>query len=193
MSRFYLLAAWLWAGVPLWAQAAAAHDPAPAHESGAALDQPAGEDEAEQTGILPPNSSVLASTQPVTPVTEFPEKKIYDQALEELARAQELWTKGEAETASDMALEAYDDLNSIHRFRGRKRKKLRRERRQAATVYVQGGIAFIGGFVKKAGATPQAAAEGRSRLEDLRDVARDYPELNQDLNRAIQYCVPTAS
>jgi hypothetical protein len=146
--------------------------------------QPAAADEGEEKGIIPKPADLLRSSQAVTPITQFPEKPAYDQAREDLAKAETLWAKGEAEAASDTALEAYDDLMELHRRSKRERKKLLTERRRAAAIYVQGGIRFIQDFVNKAGRAPQAIQEGRDRLEDLRDVARNYPELNQTLSQA---------
>jgi len=144
-------------------------------------DQPEG----EAKGVIPPGTVMAVSTQTVTPVTIFPEKKPYDESQDELAKAQDLFKKGEMEAASDTALEAYDDLMAVHLPR-RKRSKLRTQRYQAATIYVQAGIAFIKDFVKRTGNSTQAAEEAKSRLEDLRDVARDYDDLRGALNKAIE-------
>lgn len=143
------------------------------------------EDEGEEKDIIPRSAAPHPSTQPVTPITPFPEKPPYDLAREELSRAETLWRKGEAEAASDTALEAYDDLMEIRRRRKKERRKLFAERARAATVYVNAGIRFIQDFVERQGRTPAAIEEGGSRLEDLRDVARNYPALNRNLNKAL--------
>ncbi len=149
-------------------------------------DQTTSKEESEAKGIIPPNSgNVLISSGPITPTTVFPIKKPYDQAREELIKAHELWNAGHAEAASDKALEAYDDLISLRRIPGVKRSTIRAQARQAASVYVEAGIAYIKGYVKKLGGGPNAMEEGRSRMEDLRDVARNYPDLNRKLNSAI--------
>src|SRR5882672_8515580 len=57
-----------------------------------------------------PQGGLTVSTQPITPITVLPDRKPHEQALMELALAQDLWKKGKAEAASDVALEAYDDL-----------------------------------------------------------------------------------
>jgi hypothetical protein len=131
-----------------------------------------------------PNGGLTVSTQPITPITVLPDRKPYDQALVELALAQDLWKNGKAEATSDVALEAYDDLTSMHLARRNKkqRQKLRLERRQAATVYIDSSIAYIQEYVKKGGSGPHAIEEGRARLGDLRDVAQNYPELTKKLN-----------
>ena len=147
-------------------------------------DQPNSGDEGEEKGIIPPGASVEIDSETLTPISPYTESKAYDQALQELAQAQALWDKGELEAASDTALEAYDDLNGIHRRRKKERRKLYGERHQAATVYVQAGVRTIQEFVNKNGRTTAAVTEGRGRLEDLRDVARNYPELNAALNKA---------
>lgn len=143
-----------------------------------------GEDE-QESGILPPNAGTVTSTTTITPTTQFPEKPPYDQAKEELAQAQALQAKGALEAASDTALEAYEDLLQIRRPRGPKRNQVHQERQQAATIYIDAGIGFINEWIKNQGSTSEAVKEGIGRLEDLRDVARDYQELNHRLNRAI--------
>ena len=67
----------------------------------------------------------------------------------------------------------------------KKRQKLRNDRRQAATVYIDSSIAYIEEFVKRGGDTKKMKEEGRARLGDLRDVAQNYPELNKKLNDAL--------
>jgi hypothetical protein len=144
----------------------------------------------ENTGIIPRNAGILSSTDALTPVSELPEKEPYKQSVEELEQAKKLWSKGYSEAASDMALQAYEDLLSIKGPRGKrhrkKRAKIRQQRAQAATIYVDASISYLRHFVKSKGDTPTARAEGRARLEDLRDVARDYSELNSKLNRALE-------
>src|SRR5690349_13208389 len=85
----------------------------------------------ESKGVIP-QGGLTVSTQPLTPITVLPEKNPYDQSLEELALAQDLWKKGNAEAASDVALQAYDDLMSLSvaRRNKKKRQKLRLDRRQ---------------------------------------------------------------
>jgi hypothetical protein len=142
--------------------------------------------ESESKDVIPRAAEVLSSTMPITPVSAFPEKKPYDQALEELARAKELWAKGHPEAASDSALEAYDDLIDIRRVPGVKRSVIRAQIHEAADIYVRGGIAYVQGYVRRGGSRSEVREEGRARLEDLRDVARNYPELNKLLNNAIE-------
>jgi len=50
----------------------------------------------------------------------------------------------------------------------------------------EAGIAYVKNFVRKTRGNPEAVEEGRSRLEDLRDVAKNYNELNKMLNSAIE-------
>jgi hypothetical protein len=140
----------------------------------------------EAKGVIP-QGGLTISTQPVTPISVFPERKPLEQALEELTIAQDLWKNGKAEAASDVALEAYDDLMSIRLARRNKkqRQKVRTVRRQAATVYIDSSIAYIQGYVKKGGSSPPVVAEGRARLGDLRDVAQNYPELTKKLGDAL--------
>ena len=153
------------------------------------------EQEWEAKGVIPPGG-LTVSTQPITPITVLPERNPYDQGLEELALAQELWKNGKAEAASDVALQAYDDLMSLY-LSGRnkkKRQKLRTERRQTATVYIDSSIAYIEDYVKKRGGTRHAIEEGRARLGDLRDVAQNYPELTKKLTQALEpYSVQPSS
>lgn len=140
----------------------------------------------EGEGILPPSPGIAVSTGTLTPISPYVEKSSYDQALEELAQAHQLWEKGALEAASDMALAAYEDLLQIRHFRGNRRKKLRVERRQAATLYIETGIAYVNEWVKTHGAGLDAKKEGAERLEDLRDVARDYEDLSRRLTKAIE-------
>jgi len=123
----------------------------------------------------------------ITPISSYEHKKPYDQAREVLLKAQQLWKKGEARLASETALEAYDDLISIRVSRKQKaaRRKLLAERRQAAQVYVEAGIVYIKEYVNRNGDNATARTEGRARLAILRDVSRDYPDLNSKLSRAL--------
>src|SRR5262245_58644380 len=91
------------------------------------------DDEWEAKDIIP-REGITVSTQPTTPIATLPSKNPYDQGLAELALAQDLWKRGKAEAASDVALQAYDDLMSLRlgRRNKKKRQKLRTERRQAA-------------------------------------------------------------
>jgi len=141
----------------------------------------------EAKGVIP-QGGLTVSTQPVTPISILPVRNPYDQGLEELALAQDLWKKGKAEAASDVALQAYDDLMSMSlgRRNKKKRQKLRTERHQAATVYIESSIAYIEDYVKKAGGGHRATDEGRARLGDLRDVSQNYPELTKKLNKALE-------
>jgi hypothetical protein len=145
---------------------------------------------AEESTIIPLSTGVAASTQAVTPISEFPEKTPYDQALSELAQAKKLYAQGHWEAASDMGLQAYDDLLTIRGGRGKrnrkKRAKLAGQRYQAASVYMDASIAYVKSFVEGKGGGPEALEEGRARMEDLRDVAHDYPNLNTRLNRALE-------
>jgi hypothetical protein len=163
---------------------------APVQESTAAVeapeDQTTSAQESESKGVIPPNADILFSTSPITPVSPFPEKKPYDQALDELARAQVLFKDGHMEAASDTALEAYDDLIELRRVPGVKRSVIRGQAHQAADVYVRAGIAYIQNWVKRAGGSGAVREEGKGRLEDLRDVSKNYPELDKLVNNALQ-------
>jgi hypothetical protein len=179
---------WIWLGLllaqsPVWAQV----DDSSTTLETPELPQTTLSDETETKGIIPVDAAdTLLSSRPVTPTSIFPQKKPYDQARDELIRAMDLWAKGRAEAASDTALEAYDDFIDIRRVPGVKRSVIREQAHQAAKVYVEAGIAYIKGYTERMGSTPEAVAEGRARMEDLRDVARNYPELNRMLNSAIQ-------
>ncbi len=141
--------------------------------------------ESEEHGIIPEGSYI--STVTITPISMLPEKKAHEQGLEQLAIAQDLWKNGKSEAASDVALQAYDELMGVYlpRKKSKKSQKLRLERRQAATVYVEASIAYIQESAKKQGNTPEARKEGRSRLGDVWEVSRNYPELTKKLNAAL--------
>jgi hypothetical protein len=145
------------------------------------------DEEWESKGVIP-HGGLTISTQPITPITLLPDRNSYDQGLEELAMAQDLFKKENMEAASDIALQAYDDFMSIHMARRnkKKRQKLRLDRHQAATVYAESSIAYIQEFVKKKGNSPKAIEEGRARLGDLRDVTQNYPELTKKLSKALE-------
>jgi hypothetical protein len=145
------------------------------------------ESEAKEEGIIPKGSGGLHGTPavPLTPTSVFEQKKPYEQAQEELLKALEYWNAGHAEAASDKALEAYDDFIELRRVPGVKRSKIRAQAHQAATIYVEAGIKYIKEFVRRTGSNQAGIEEGRARMEDLRDVARGYPELNKMLNNAI--------
>jgi hypothetical protein len=145
----------------------------------------AADQEWEAKGVIP-DGGLTVSTQPITPIMVLPERNPYDQSLQEVAAAQDLFAKGKFEAASDVALEAYDDLMSFHlsRHNKKKRLKMRADRHQAATLYIDSSIAYIKEFVQKHGSTAKAKEEGHARLGDLHDVAQDYPELNKKLNQA---------
>jgi len=157
---------------------------------------PAADQESEAKGIIP-EGGIAISTQPITPITLLPDKNLYDQALEELAVAQELLTKGKMEAASDASLQAYDDLMSvsISRRNKTKRKKLHIDRHQAATLYTNASVAYIESFVERNGKSNHALEEGRARLGDLRDVTMNYPELNKKVSQVLDRysAVPSSS
>lgn len=142
--------------------------------------------ESEGSGIIPAGG-LTVSTQPITPITALPERNPRAQAMEALTLAKDLHKKGKYEAASDVALQAYDDLMGMYlpRRNKTKRKELRYDRRQAATVYIDASIAYIQEYVKKRGGTTEARKEGRLRLGDLRDVALNYPELMKKVNQSI--------
>jgi hypothetical protein len=137
--------------------------------------------------IIPKASGGLHGTPavPLTPTSVFEQKKPYEQAQEELLKALEYWNAGHAEAASDKALEAYDDFRELRRVPGVKRSKIRAQAHQAAAIYVEAGIKYIKEFVRRTGGNHASIEEGRARMEDLREVARPYPELNRMLNNAI--------
>jgi hypothetical protein len=188
MRHSYLLAALL--VLPLGTARAVPGSTDTVHESSGALDRPnldtTSAQESESKGIIPLNAEVLVSSQPITPTSTFPEKTPYEQAKDELLRALELWNAGHAEAASDTALEAYDDFLEVRRVPKVKRSEIRANAHQAASLYVEAGIAYIRQFAARGKYSPEVVAEARGRLEDLRDVAMNYPELNRMLNSAIQ-------
>jgi hypothetical protein len=151
-------------------------------------DQSSSPEETESRGeakdIIPPEG-IKRSTETLNAASIYTEKKPYDQARDELIHALELWNAGHPEAASDTALEAYDDLVELRRAPGVKRSQLRQMKRQAAEIYTKGGIACIKSYVKRQGNTPDAILEGKARMEDLRDVARNYNDLNKQLSQAI--------
>jgi hypothetical protein len=151
--------------------------------------------EAETPGIIP-EGGLTVSTQPVTPVALLPKRNPYDQGLEELALAQGLLKNGRVEAASDVSLQAYDDLKAAYapRREKKKRKKLMADRHEAATVYVLSSLAYIEEYVKRAGGGSEAIKEGHARAADLRDVSVNYPELNKKVSGALErYTVATSS
>ena len=154
-----------------------------APETGIERQETTSDQEWEAKGIIP-RGGLTVSTQPITPIALLPERNPHDQAVEELALAQELWKKGKPEAASDVALQAYDDFMSLNLSRRdkKKRQQLHVERRQAATVYIDSSIAYIQEYVKKHENTKLATEEGHARLGDLRDVATNYPELMKKLH-----------
>jgi len=156
-----------------------------APEAGNERQETTSDQEWEAKGIIP-EGGITVSTQPITPIMNIVEKVPHDQAMDELKLAQDLWQKGKAEAASDVALQAYDDLMSFHlaRHSKKKRQQLRLERRQAATVYIDSSLAYIEDFVKKNGNTSAVREEGRARLGDLHEVAQNYPELTSKLYKA---------
>lgn len=150
-------------------------------------DQTSSTQESEAPSIIPPGG-LTVSTQPITPITMVPERKLYDQAREELAIAQALWAKGRAEAASDVALQAYDDLLTVRLSRKNKktRKEIRTVRHTAATIYIDSSLAYIQDYRSRAGDGPKAMEECRGRLGDLRDVATNYQELNKKVTKALE-------
>jgi len=156
-------------------------------DEGSDIDQPAPALESEAKGIIP-EGGLTASTQPITPIAALPDHNPYDQGLQELAIAQGLVQKGRMEAASDVSLQAYDDLRAsyIPRRNKKKRKKLIMDRHQAATVYISSSLAYIEEYVKGAGNGAHAMEEGRQRTADLRDVSVNYPELNAKVTRALE-------
>jgi hypothetical protein len=166
-----------------------------APEVGEPRQETTSDQEWEAKGVIP-QGGLTVSTQPITPITILPDRDAYDQGLQELATAQDLWKKGKAEAASDVALQAYDDLTALHlpRRNKKKRQKLRTERRQAATVYIDSSIAYIEEYVKKAGNSRHALEEGRARFGDLRDVSQNYPELTKKVTQALEdYSGPSSA
>jgi len=149
-------------------------------------------DESEDTGIIPPGAAIQLSSGPVTPLSSYVEQDDYKAGLASLAQAEALWKKGDVESASDLALQAYDDLMSVPLPRIRKKSKnkaalqkkrdqIRADRRRAATVYVNSSIDYVKTYAKKSGNRKDA----RSRLNDLRDVAINYTDLNRLLYKAM--------
>ena len=67
----------------------------------------------------------------------------------------------------------------VSRRQKKARKKLSAERHLAAQIYVESSIAFIKQDAAQAGNTPEARKEALARLGDLRDVAREYLELQK--------------
>ncbi len=168
---------------------------APSAENGYRGDETTSDQEWEAKGVIP-QGGLTISTQAITPITILPDRNPYDEGLEELAVAQDLFKKENMEAASDVALEAYDDLLGVHmpRKNKKKRQKLREERHLAATVYTDSSIAYIQVYVKKNGNNPRAIEEGHARLGDLRDVTQNYPELTKKLNKALDaYSVQPSS
>jgi len=134
-----------------------------------------------------------AQTSAVTPISSYQQRKPYDQARLTLQKAQDIWKKGDGKLASETALEAYDDLIAVRVPRKQKqaRRKLLSERRKAAEVYVDASIAYIKEYVNKRGTTVEARMEGRGRLAVLRDVSRDYPDLNNKVTKALDAWSPS--
>jgi hypothetical protein len=151
------------------------------------VDQAGSTVDSEAEGIIP-EGGLTISTQPITPIEPLPQDNPYDKALKELDIAQGLLQKGRMEAASDVSLQAYDDLMSVHvsRRQKTKRKKLLTDRHQAAILYITSSVAYIEEFVKRAGNGPAATEEGRARVSDLRDVSINYPELNKKVTAALE-------
>ncbi len=142
-------------------------------------------EESEDIGIIPSKADTLINeTGPITPVTEMEDKSPYQQAQEELVRAHELFNSGNYEAASDTALIAYDDFTGMPRVPGVTRATLRTKAREAAKVYIDASIAYIKKSISKE-SNAYSLDEARGRLEDLRDVARNYPDLTKKLNKAL--------
>ena len=139
-------------------------------------EQPHSADEGESTGDM------------LMPTSAYTAKKPYDQSREVLQKAVELWKQKQAQKASDTALEAYDDLMEMHlprKKQSKARKKLRAERHLAAQIYIESSVAYIKQESEKAGNTAAAKEEARARLGDLRDVSREYLELQKQVVNAI--------
>jgi hypothetical protein len=185
---FITFLALLLTAIPLLAEEIQAPENTEADQATASL-------EAESKSIIP-EGGLTVSTQPITPVALLPEKNEYDQGLEELAIAQDLLKKDKTEASSDVALQAYDDLMAVYapRRNKKKRTKLRADRHEAATVYINASIAYIESYVERNKRTYHALEEGRARLGDLRDVAVNYPELHKKVAQALeQYSVVPSS
>jgi hypothetical protein len=104
--------------------------------------------------------------------------------------------KGRFEAASDLALQAYDDLMAVYIPRRSKteRKKLLADRRRAATLYIDTSLAYIREFVDNSNRKPAARVEGHARVADLRDVAVNYSDLNRKVTAALErYAVALSS
>jgi hypothetical protein len=134
-----------------------------------------------------PDTPFSAEDGELTPTSVYTEKKPYDRGRELLQKAGDFWQQKQALKASDTALEAYDDLVEVHLSRRQKtaRKKLSAERHLAAQIYIESSIAFIKQDAQKMGNTPEAKKEARARLGDLRDVSREYLELQKLLVNGI--------
>jgi hypothetical protein len=157
------------------APASVAPEPSPNSET-PDPDQPFSADEGEaKTGDL------------LTPTAAYTAKPAYDRGREVLHKAIDLWKQRLALKSSDMALEAYDDLMEVRLGRRQKkaRKKLREERHLAAEIYIESSIAYIKHDCEKKGSTTAAKLEARERLGDLRDVSREYLELQKAVVNAI--------
>ena len=164
-----------------------------AHASETSRPEDNGSDEPDTTldseaGGIIPQGGLTVSTQPITPIEPLQEGDPYEKAIGELTMAQGLLEKGRMEAASDVALQAYDDLVSIYAppTKNKKRRQLQADRHQAATVYIASSLAYIDEFVKRAGGGPHAMEEGRARLGDLRDVSMNYSELGKKVTEAVQ-------
>jgi len=158
------------------------------------VDQPGPAVDTEAEGIIP-EGGLTVSTQPITPIEPLQVGDPYDKSLRELALAQGLLQKGRMEAASDVSLQAYDDLMAVYvpRRIKKKRKKLLADRHQAATTYITSSLAYIEEFVKRADGGPKATEEGQARVADLRDVSTNYPELNRKVSAALERYTVTPS
>lgn len=139
-------------------------------------DQPFSADEGE-----------AAADDHLIPTAAYTAKKPYDQARDALQRAEEFWKQKQALKTSDAALEAYDDLMEVRvsRRAHKARRKLQAERHRAAEIYVAASILYIKEEAKRQGMTAAAKQEARDRLGDLRDVSREYLELQKQVVNAI--------
>jgi len=128
-----------------------------------------------------------AADDHLIPTAAYTAKKPYDQAREVLRRAEDLWKQKQALKTSDAALEAYDDLMEVRvsRRAHKARRKLQAERHRAAEIYVTASILYIKEDAKRQGMTAAAKQEARDRLGDLRDVSREYLELQKMVVNAI--------
>jgi hypothetical protein len=149
------------------------------------VDQPGTVLDSEAEGIIP-EGGLTVSTQPITPIEPLSEGDHYIKAFQELTLAEGLLEKGRMEAASDVSLQAYDDLMSIYiPRRNKKRKKLLADRHEAATTYITASLAYLEEYVNRGGWRSKVTQEAKARVGDLRDVSANYPELNKKVSAAM--------